>query len=110
MIGWCGLYCINWIARSAEYRVFIGEVDCRGKGIGTEIGGILLRYGFGKLNLNKIYLGVNAEHKEALRSYEKAGFVKEGLLRQEIFRNNRYYDVIRMGVLREEHKAQDEEI
>ena len=106
MIGWCGLYGIKWISRAAEYRAFIGESDYRGKGIGTEVARLLLGYGFEKLNLNKIYLGVNAEHKGALRSYEKAGFVKEGILRQEIFRNNRYYDAVRMSVLRKEYKRQ----
>ncbi|MDD5450222.1 MAG: GNAT family protein [Candidatus Omnitrophica bacterium] len=105
MIGWCGLYTINWISRAAEYRIFIGDKKYWNKGVGTETAGLLLRYGFEKLNLNKVYLGVNAAHKGAVTSYEKAGFVKEGVLREEIFRNNRYYDAIRMSVLRKEYRA-----
>jgi RimJ/RimL family protein N-acetyltransferase len=104
MIGWCGLYVINWISRTAEYRVFIGEKSHWNKGLGTEIARLLIRYGFEKLNLNKVWLGVNAEHLGGFKSYEKAGFVKEGVLRQEIFRNNRYYDAVRMSILRKEYE------
>ena len=100
LIGWTGLYSVNWISRSAEYRIFLGDKNYWNKGIGTEAAGLMIEYAFTKLNLNKVWLGVNAEHKGAVRSYEKAGFVKEGILRQEIFRNDRYYDAIRMSVLR----------
>ena len=102
VIGSAGLYAINWISRSTEFRVIIGEKGCWRKGIGTEAAQLLLSYAFEKLNLNKVWLGVNAENKGAVRSYEKAGFVHEGVLRQEIFRNNRYYDVMRMSILKEE--------
>lgn len=104
MIGWGGLYRINWISRTAEYRVFIGDKNFWGKGLGTEIAELLIAYGFEKLNMNKIWLGVNTAHKGAVRSYEKAGFVREGVLRQEIFRNNRYYDAVRMSILRQEYE------
>lgn len=104
MVGWTGLYRINWISRHAEYRVFIGDKVCWNKGLGTEIAGLLIRYGFEKLNLNKIWLGVNTTHKGAVCSYEKAGFVREGVLRQEIFRNNQYYDAVRMSILRKEYE------
>jgi RimJ/RimL family protein N-acetyltransferase len=104
MIGWCGLYRISWISRHAEYRVFIGEKTYWNKGVGTEVAKLLLQYGFEKLNLNKIWLGVNTVHKGAVRSYEKGGFVREGVLRQEIFRNNQYYDAVRMSVLRSEYE------
>jgi len=103
IIGSSGLYQLNWIARSAEYRVFIGERSSWGKGCGTETARLLVKYAFEKLNLNKVWLGVNTENKAAVKSYENADFVREGVLRQEIYRNNRYYDAIRMSVLKEEY-------
>jgi len=36
-----------------------------------------------------------------MRAYEKAGFVREGVMRQAVFRDGRYVDVIMMAVLRE---------
>ena len=104
LIGSCGLYCINWISRKAEYRIIIGEKEYWNKGFGSEVAKLLIQYGFEKLNLNKIWLGVNSENKGAEKSYVKAGFIREGILRQEIHRNNRYYDAVRMSILREEYK------
>jgi RimJ/RimL family protein N-acetyltransferase len=63
----------------------------------------MLRYGFELLNFNRIWLGVNASHTIAVDSYMKSGFVKEGLLRQEIYRNSRYYDAVRLSILRDEY-------
>lgn len=104
-IGNVGLYQINWLTRSAEYRIFLGHNSFRGKGIGTEAARLVTTYAFERLNLNKVWLGVNEDNTGAIKSYEKAGFVREGILRQEIYRNGRYYNAIRMSILREEHNA-----
>ncbi len=108
-IGTAGLYSINWIMRSAELRVFLGNKDYWGRGIGTEVIKLLVVYGFARLNLNRIWLGVNMENAAATRVYEKAGFVKEGILRQEQYRNFQYYDVQRMSLLREEYADNQKE-
>ncbi len=102
-IGYCGFHEIRWLHRSAEYRVFIGEENFRGKKYGQEVTKLMLRYGFELLNFNRIWLGVNASHTIAVDSYMKSGFVKEGLLRQEIYRNSRYYDAVRLSILRDEY-------
>ncbi len=102
-IGICGLHRIDWIARHAELRNLIGNVQFWGQGIGTEVNLLLLVYGFEILNMNKIWLGVNAKNKGAHSSYLKAGFVEEGLLRQEVFRAGECFDVIRMSMLRSEY-------
>ena len=104
-IGNAGLHTINWISRSAEYRIIIGEKKFWNKGYAQETAKLLIQYGFQKLNLNKIWLGVNAENKAGVTSYEKSGFKREGVLRQEIYRNGKYYDAIRMSILRKEFDA-----
>jgi RimJ/RimL family protein N-acetyltransferase len=102
-VGFAGLYNISWQARHAEFRIIMGDKNTHGKGIGTIVTSFLVRYAFEKLNLNKVWLGVNAKNAGAVRCYEKAGFAKEGTLRQEIYRNGVYYDALRMSVLREEY-------
>jgi RimJ/RimL family protein N-acetyltransferase len=104
-VGTCGLYQIQWVARRAQFNILIGEPDAWNKGLGTEALELLLDYGFERLNLNSIFLGVNAENKGAVRSYEKAGFVHEGCRRQFIYRNGRYYDSLMMSVLQSEYRA-----
>lgn len=107
-IGTTGLYVINWIMRSAEFRIFLGNKKYWNRGIGTECTKLMAVYGFEKLNLNRIWLGVNADNIGGVRAYEKAGFVREGVLRQEQYRNFRYYDAIRMSMLRSEYEASRE--
>jgi RimJ/RimL family protein N-acetyltransferase len=63
---------------------------------------LLLRVGFETLNLNRIFLQVDAENKGAIRAYEKAGFVHEGRWRQADYREGRYHDDLFMSVLRSE--------
>jgi|SRR5579864_1652794 len=103
-VGTTGLYSINWMMHSAEFRVFLGDRTAWGRGIGTECTKLMVVYGFEKLNLNRIWLGVNQENVGGVRAYEKAGFVREGVLRQEQFRNFRYYDAVRMAILRSEYE------
>lgn len=104
-VGLVGVHGIQWIYRSAEFRILIGDRRYWGRGIGTEAAGLMCAYGFETLNLNKVWLGVSAGNKGAVRSYGKAGFVTEGTLRDEVFRNGRYYDVIRMSLLRGEYET-----
>lgn len=103
LIGHVGLYSLNWVARHAELRIMIGEGDIRGKGCGTEATSMVIAYGFDRLNLNKVWLGVNGDNVGAIRCYEKSGMTREGALRAEIFRNGRYYDAVRMSILRDEY-------
>lgn len=102
-IGTAGLYDIHPTALKAEFRVLIGDRSCWNKGYGTEVTELLTFYGFDRLNLNKVWLGVIADSAAAHRAYVKAGFREEGRLRQELYRNSRYYDAIRMSLLRSEY-------
>lgn len=104
-IGNIGLYNIRWLVRAAELRIIIGEKAYWGQGCGLEAIRLMLDYAFQRLNLNKVFLGVNAAHQPALACYQHAGFVWEGVLRQEIFRDGVYYDAVRMSILRGEYQA-----
>lgn len=102
-IGFAGLYSISLTARSAEFRVLIGEQKYWGSGIGTEVTEMLLFHGFDRLNLNMIWLGVIDENQRAYKSYLRAGFTEGGRRRQALYRNSKYYDAIWMDILRSEY-------
>lgn len=108
-LGITGIHSINWVARSAEFRILMGAKDFWGKGIGSAVAQLLTAYGFQKLNLNKVWLGVASANKRAYHSYVKAGYKKEGVLRQEVYRNGKYYDAIRMSILRNEYNKKVKE-
>jgi len=82
-----------------EYGVFIGEADARGRGIGTKVAKLMLRYGFEKLGLHRIYLRVLEGNERAVKSYEHAGFEKEGFLKDDVFVDGEYLSVTWMAAL-----------
>ena len=82
--------------------IFSGDKDYWNQGYGSDAMRLLLKYGFNSLNLNRIYLHVFDTNPRAIRAYEKVGFVHEGRLRQDIFLNGSYVDVLMMSVLRSE--------
>lgn len=101
-IGNIGLHRINWIHRRAELAMLLGESDSRGHGYGSEAITLLSAYAFNKLNLNRLGLGVVVNNTVAVKAYEKAGFVKEGRFEQHFFRGGRFFDTLRMRLLRDE--------
>ncbi|HXF84362.1 MAG TPA: GNAT family protein [Anaerolineales bacterium] len=102
LIGNCGIFGIDWRARSGEIGIMIGEKSVWDQGYGTESVQTLVRHGFETLNLNRLFLRVYGENRRAQRAYEKAGFVLEGCLRQAVYKHGRYDDVLIMSILRSE--------
>jgi RimJ/RimL family protein N-acetyltransferase len=109
LIGNCAVFDIDWVARSAELGIMIGDKAYWNQGYGTEVMLLLQRHCFATLNLNRVYLRVYADNVRAQRAYEKAGFVLEGRLRQAVFKHGNYVDVLLMSVLRTEWNAQKQE-
>ncbi len=101
-IGNCGLEGVDRDNAVATFGILIGEADCRGKGFGEEATRALCRFAFEEMNLHKIRLDVHAGNAGAIRTYERVGFRKEGVLRDEAYRRGGYIDVVRMGLLRGE--------
>jgi len=101
-IGQIGLDLIDWKNRFARIGIVIGSSARCGMGLGTEAMKLLCRYAFLELNLNRLELEVYDFNVRAYRSYLKCGFVEEGRLRQKLYRNGQYVDIIQMGLLRSE--------
>jgi RimJ/RimL family protein N-acetyltransferase len=103
LVGDTGIRNIDWKSRKAEFFITIGEKQLWDKGFGTDALRIVIRLAFDKMNLNRIWLTVLADNPRAVRCYEKCGFVREGLLRQESFVDGKYRDVFMMALLREDY-------
>jgi RimJ/RimL family protein N-acetyltransferase len=96
---------IHWVHRCATFGILIGDKKFWGKGVGLEATRLTVQYGFDRLNLRRIDLGVFADHTAAVRCYEKAGFKVEGRMRESLFQDGKYVDRLWMALLRSEHKA-----
>ena len=90
---------VDPVDKKAEYGIFIGEADAAGKGIGSQTAQLAVTYAREEMKLHKLILRVFADNTAAVRSYEKAGFVQEGYLKDEHFIGGAYRDLILMAVL-----------
>jgi RimJ/RimL family protein N-acetyltransferase len=88
--------------RKAEFGIVIGDKSQWGAGLGTETVRLIAGYAFGELALNRVELTTAEENERAIRCYEKCGFVREGLKRQDRIVDGRYVSTLIMGLLREE--------
>lgn len=104
-LGNVWLHNIHWVNRNAELRILLGAEGLQGKGYGTRACRLLLRFAFEKLGLHKVYLYVSTVNPRAGRAFEKAGFSKEGTLKDEFFVDGEFVDVERMGVLGTEFRS-----
>ncbi len=101
IIGDIGLE-VMWNHREAFVGLGIGERENWGKGYGTDAMRIILRYAFEELDLARVSLDVFEYNPRGIHSYEKAGFTYEGRMRGFLNRDGRRWDMIFMGILREE--------
>lgn len=104
LFGFIAIHGIEWNNRAARMAIGIGQAEHRSKGYGTEAIQLILRFAFHELNLHRVGLDVNSNNEEAIRSYEKAGFVVEGRIRESVLRDGEAIDRIYMGILYSEWK------
>jgi len=104
-IGSIDIMNINWVSRMGTLGIVITQKDSRNKGIGTEAITLLLKYSFERANLNKIQLDVSEFNLSGIRCYEKCGFVQEGVIRENVYIDGKYFSTIKMGILKREFKG-----
>ncbi len=86
----------------ATLFIGLGNESERGKGYGSEAMKLLLEYGFENLNFHRIQLNVLEFNEKAIFLYEKSGFKKEGIFREFVLRDNKRYNLLLYGLLRNE--------
>lgn len=96
--------------KEGEFGIQIGEETARGKGYGRQAAEQILKIAFNELGLERVYLTVMYDNYPAIRSYEKAGFVQEKILKGEYLRGGTYIDIIQMGITRDMWGSRDSTI
>ena len=89
---------INLDEKEAEFGIFIGKSEFRGKGIATFVVKKMIEIGFKSLNLKRIYLSVLKSNIAAVKSYEHAGFKQTRILTNGYCRNKEYFDIVEMDI------------
>jgi RimJ/RimL family protein N-acetyltransferase len=107
LIGCTGLHQMDFRSHHCSFGIVIGVKEEWGKGYGTEATRLMTEHAFRTLNFNRVWLHVHEFNERGIRAYEKVGYRKEGRLRQELYRDGRYWDTFVMGLLREEWATED---
>lgn len=106
VIGGIGLHHSNRLDSTSEFGIGIYDPEYVGKGHGVDAIRVLLRWAFRVQNYRRIWLTTAGDNPRAIRAYEKCGFTHEGRLREHIFSDGEYVDLVQMGMLRSEWEAQ----
>ncbi|MFZ1321945.1 MAG: GNAT family protein [Ignavibacteria bacterium] len=104
-IGNASFQNINFVNKSGEMAIIIGNKNYWNKGISTEILSLFIEYGFNTLNLNRISTGTPSINIGGIKICEKNGMKKEGVMREVLFKNGKYLDIVMFSILSREFKA-----
>ncbi|MET9427342.1 GNAT family protein [Streptomyces sp. NPDC003036] len=103
LVGTATLWGIDNHHRSAH--IGLGMLpSCRGKGYGTDVVAVLCHYGFVVRGLRRLQIETLADNAAMLRSAERNGFVREGVLRSSHWAMGEFLDEVVLGLLAEEWK------
>jgi RimJ/RimL family protein N-acetyltransferase len=97
-IGNVKLEPICFKTHKATFGILIGDKMCWGKGIGTDATKLIIDYGFKKLGLSKIDLGVISENVGAIKAYKKTGFKIDKIVKKSICHGEKMFDAITMSI------------
>lgn len=102
-IGYLSLNDIDHINKKAQWGGIIIDSKYSNKGYATESANLLLNYAFEELNINRIYGYWLESNVPSLRVGEKLGFTKEGLMRDYVFKQNRFHNAYICSLLRKDY-------
>lgn len=105
MVGESVINEIDWELRRANFRICLFHASQRGRGIGTWAVEATRDFAFAVLKLHRLELDVFSFNHRAERAYEKAGFRREGVLRDAVMDGGEYADDILMAILEDEWRA-----
>lgn len=102
-VGNVSIWHLSRPSRSGEIGYWI-RTDETGQGIATEVARTALRIGFQELGMHKVVLRIALGNLPSERVADKLGFVREGVLREEIKVGDRWLDHSVWGLLEHEFR------
>lgn len=105
LCGLLNLDGLDWPNSHAEIGIAITDQLARGQGFASEALAIMLDYAFGELALHRIWCRIIDGNEPSIRLFEKAGFRREGRLRQQVRRSGSFRDMLVYGLLQSEWRS-----
>jgi RimJ/RimL family protein N-acetyltransferase len=92
LIGVTGLTYIDWKNRHAEVSIYLSSENWQKTSEGRDTLDLIIGYGFGELNLHRLWAEIFSLAKENMELFEKMKFVKEGTSREKLWRNGKWWN------------------
>lgn len=104
-VGAIGLRNIDWKNGTADGGgMRIAKKEIRTRGLATDAWMTLMRYCFEELRLNRVNGQALVYNIASQKVCEKVGFKREGIMRQAVYKNGQFHDVIMYGCLRSDYE------
>jgi len=110
LLGFTRIEGIEWTHGTCSLKLAIGDPIERNKGYGSEAMALMLRYAFHELNLYRVSAVVGEDNPAGIRFFLRHGFVEEVRRRKSLLRDGQTYDLLYLGLLRDEWLAGKEKI
>jgi len=101
-IGVMNICDIDKVNRKCSWAYYIGDTSFRGKGIATSLECNIYDYVFITLGFNKLCCEVFQSNDKVVKMHQKFGSLSEGLLRDHIIKDDLKYNVVTMGILKQD--------
>lgn len=101
LVGNCSLQSFNWINRSAEMAIVIGDRSVWGKGVASWAWEQMIYHGFMVLGLHRLWSGTSVENVGMIRVFEKCEMLREGTFCEAKWSRGRFIDVVEYAIIYE---------
>ena len=106
-IGNASIHGIDWVSRTAWFGLFIGEPSAWNRGYGSDAIATLVRFAFEEMNMRKLSINVFDYNDTAKHVLATHGFVEEGKLVRDFYREGTYHDIVILSIFRDGHPTGD---
>lgn len=104
LLGVTGLTYIDWKNRHAEISIYLNKENWQRTKEAYDTLEVITEYGFGELNMHRLWAEIFSLATENIKLFERTNFVKEGVLRQKLWREKKWWDSILYSKLSNEYK------
>lgn len=94
LVGVTGLTYIDWKNKHAEISIYMHSENWQKTKEAKDIIDIIMKYGYNELNLHRLWVEIFQISKENIKLFEQIKFVKEGVLREKLWRNGKWWNSI----------------
>lgn len=102
--GVTGLTYIDWKNKHAEISIYMSNENWQKAKKAKDTVNLIIKYGFEELNLHRLWVEIFQISKENIELFEQMNFMKEGILRDKVWRSGKWWNSIIYSILSNEYK------